>query len=328
MQGKYNNMKKLTILFLGLLIGTTGFAQQSTQYSQYMFNGLYINPAYSGYKEALNMNAYYRSQWTGMPDGPKTTALAVDDIMNNGKVGLGLNLIHDKLGNERNFSAYANYAYRIQMGWDPSKRLAFGLGFGLQNTGFNNGGVITVDDEVIDVSNTFLPDVRFGVYYSSYDFFAGFSADNLLSSAIFNDKNKGDIPPVRQFYLTAGGVIPISYDILFKPSTLIKSAEKGDSRALSTDLNAALIFAERFTVGVTYRTALLSKNTSMESRRLPKPNALIGLIEVVAASNLRLGYSFDHSLSGVQSQTGSTHEISVGYIFERQRKRVRTPRYF
>lgn len=321
-------MKKLTILFLGLLMGTTAFAQQSTQYSQYMFNGLYINPAYAGYKEALNMNAYYRSQWTGMPDGPKTMALAVDNLSKNDKVGLGLNIIHDKLGNERNFSMYANYAYRLRVGMDPSTRLAFGLGLGVQSTGFNNAGVITGDAEVIDIANTLLPDVRFGVYYSSLTFFAGFSADNLISTMLFNDKNKGEIPPVRQLYLNVGGIIPIADDILFKPSTLIKSAEKGDSRALSTDLNAAFIFAERFTVGATYRTALSSKNTSMDSRKLPNPNAVIGLIEVMATSNLRVGYSFDHSLSGVQNHTGGSHEISVGYLFERQKRRVRTPRYF
>src|SRR5690606_5251741 len=158
-------------------------------------------------------------------------------------------------------------------------------------------------------------------------FFAGLGADNLISSVLFNDKNNS-IPPVRQFYLNVGGIIPLTNDILLKPSTLIKNAQRGDNRALTTDLNAAVIFAERFTIGATYRTALSSKITTLDGTKLPKPNSVIALMEIMPTSNLRVGYSFDYSLGGVQTHTGGTHEISIGYAFDRQQKRVRTPRYF
>ena len=329
MARKFNTMKRLMIILIGLSIGTNALAQQNTQYSQYMFNGLYINPGYAGYKEALNMNTYYRSQWTGVEGGPKTMAVAIDNVMHNDKIGLGLNVIHDKVGNERNLSIYANYAYRLRLGEDPNKRLAFGIGAGLLNTGFDNAGVITNEQELIHISNTIMPDVRFGIYYSSMTFFAGLSMDNMLSTAIFNGKtNYNGIPPVRQYYLSVGGIIPLSYDILFKPSTLIKHADKGGNRALSTDLNAAIIFAERFTVGATYRTALSSKNPSMENRKLPLPNAFIALLEFKATSNFKVGYSFDYTLNDVQTQLGSTHEISIGYTFDRKRERMKTPRFF
>jgi type IX secretion system PorP/SprF family membrane protein len=320
-------MKKLTILFLGLVMGFTSYAQQSAQYSQYMFNGLYVNPAYAGYREALNINAYYRSQWTGMPGGPQTMAFAVDGLTNNDKMGLGLNIIHDKLGNERNLSLYVNYAYRLQVSDDPTKRLAFGLGLGFLNSGFDNSKVSTGDQEGINIPNTFLPDARFGVFYSSLTFFAGLGGDNLLSTLVFNNKNNSKgLTPVLQYYFTAGGIIPLSNDILFKPSTLVKSAERGDSRSLTADLNAALIFSERFTVGASYRSAIKNKNTL--ARDLPRPNSVIGLVEIVAKSNFRIGYSFDYSLSKMYNYTGGTHEISVGYTLDRQRQRIRTPRYF
>lgn len=323
----FRDMKKLTILFLGLVIGVSSYAQQNTQYSQYMFNGLYINPAYAGYREALNMNAYYRSQWTGISGGPQTMAFAIDGLTNNDRMGLGLNIIHDKLGLERNLSMYANYAYRLRVSDDFSKNLAFGLGVGFINSGFDNTGVDTKDPEAIDVANTFLPDARFGIYYSSLTFFAGLGIDNLLSTMVFNDKNNTDgLPPVLQYYLNVGGVVPLSDDILFKPSTLVKGAQRGDNRALTTDLNAAVIFSERFTIGASYRTALKQKTGSTE--KLPMPNSIVGLVEVIATSNFRIGYSFDYSLNKIQTYTGGTHEISVGYTLDRKTRRVRTPRYF
>lgn len=41
-------------------------AQQDIQFSQYVFNGLILNPAYAGYKEVTNLNLVYRTQWTGL----------------------------------------------------------------------------------------------------------------------------------------------------------------------------------------------------------------------------------------------------------------------
>jgi len=63
-------MKRI-LLIAGLLtsLGLTVNAQQDAQYSQYMFNGIYINPAYAGYKEALNLHAFYRAVTRRGPHG-------------------------------------------------------------------------------------------------------------------------------------------------------------------------------------------------------------------------------------------------------------------
>ncbi|WP_316829063.1 type IX secretion system membrane protein PorP/SprF, partial [Pedobacter miscanthi] len=85
-------MKKLILLIAGsfLLLSRPASAQQDAQYSQYMFNGIYINPAYAGYKEVLNVHSFYRSQWTGITGAPRSMSLAVDAIANSGNVGLAL----------------------------------------------------------------------------------------------------------------------------------------------------------------------------------------------------------------------------------------------
>ncbi len=45
-------MKKLLVLSLLVIAAfTEDSAQQDAQFSQYMFNGIYINPAYAGYRE-------------------------------------------------------------------------------------------------------------------------------------------------------------------------------------------------------------------------------------------------------------------------------------
>ena len=320
-------MKKYYFLLLMALSTMPALAQQVVQYSQYMFNGLYINPAYAGYRGAMNFHMYYRSQWTGMPDGPSTLAVAADMRTASDNVGLGINLMSDRVGLEKRTYAYVNYAYRLRVGINPDDRLSFGLGLGVIHSGFDNAAARTREPEAINIENSFLPDARFGVYYSTNMFYAGVGVDNLISQLVFNDNNGSTrIPPVTQYYITGGGIVPLTTDILLKPSILVKNANSAANRAWTTDLNAALIFSEQFTVGLSYRTALAKGKQLSES--LKRPNSIIGLLEFVAAQQFRIGYSFDYALNKINNQVGGTHEISLGYMLNRGTQRVRTPRYF
>lgn len=320
-------MKKIFFLALISIATIPAMGQQVAQYSQYMFNALYINPAYAGYRGPVNLHTYYRSQWTGMPGSPRTLALAADMRTASDNVGLGVNLMSDRVDLEKRVYAYLNYAYRLRVGWNPENRLAFGLGLGVIHSAFDNAGWDPSDAEPISLENSFLPDARFGIHYSNNTFFAGVGVDNLISQLFFNDDaSSAKVPPVTQYYLNVGGIVPVATDMLFKPSVLVKNANNAGNRAWTADLNAAMIFAEQFTFGVSYRTALSSgKNLS---RDLSRPNSVIALAEFVAGGQFRIGYSFDYALSKMHNQVGSTHEISLGYTLNRGTQRVRTPRYF
>lgn len=320
-------MRKYIVFVLMMASLAPTYGQQVAQYSQYMFNALYINPAYAGYRGPVNLHSYYRSQWTGMPGGPRTLALAADMRAAGDNVGLGINLMNDRVGLEKRVYAYANYAYRLRVGWDPENRLAFGLGIGVIHSAFDNAGIRTDQHEPVHIESSFLPDARFGIFYSNNVFFAGLGMDNLISRLVFNQGSTSTrIPPVTQFYFNTGGIVPLASEILLKPSVLVKNANNSAHRAWTADLNAAVMFAEQFTFGLTYRTALSSgKNLSPD---LPKPNSIIALAEFVAGDQFRIGYSFDYALSRISNQVGSTHEISLGYTLNRGTQRMRTPRYF
>ena len=45
--------------------GVAVFAQQDPQFTQYMFNNLYLTPAYAGVDGVTQMTAFHRSQWLG-----------------------------------------------------------------------------------------------------------------------------------------------------------------------------------------------------------------------------------------------------------------------
>ncbi|RZK66477.1 MAG: type IX secretion system membrane protein PorP/SprF, partial [Pedobacter sp.] len=169
-------MKKAILLFVLTISARLVNAQQDAQYSQYMFNGIYINPAYAGYKEQLNLHSFYRNQWTGIKGSPKSMSLAVDAIANDGNVGLALQIASDKLGAQSSISAYANYAYRLRVGSSESSRLALGVGVGVVQNGIDGDMLDPIDmGDVripIGMQRNILPDARAGVFYSTDRWYA------------------------------------------------------------------------------------------------------------------------------------------------------------
>ncbi|MGY6520782.1 MAG: type IX secretion system membrane protein PorP/SprF, partial [Mongoliitalea sp.] len=70
-------MKKIFGFLIIISIAATwapskSWSQQLPQFSQYIFNGLHINPAYAGYKNQGYIQSTFRNQWVNFPGAPRT----------------------------------------------------------------------------------------------------------------------------------------------------------------------------------------------------------------------------------------------------------------
>lgn len=302
--------------------------QQDAQFSQYMFNGIYINPAYAGYQEQLNVHGFYRNQWTGINGAPQTFSFAIDAIANKGNVGLALNALSDRLGAQRTLSTFANYAYRLRMNDDGSSRLSFGIGLGVMQSGLDADLLNPNDFEAnlpVGFYSTLAPEARAGVLFANDKFYAGFSAGNLISPFLKNEKYTFIPRPRPHYYLTAGMLLPLSANIYVKPSFLIKEDRAGPT---SLDLNAFFIFNDKLWIGGAYRTAIKLFDKPHLQNDLIRINSAIAAIQLFPSTNLRIGYAYDFSIGPLKHYSGGAHEISIGYFFNRKNIRMRSPRYF
>ncbi|RYY20935.1 MAG: type IX secretion system membrane protein PorP/SprF, partial [Sphingobacteriaceae bacterium] len=247
--------KTRLVLFFILVIFRVN-AQQNAQYSQYIFNGLYINPASAGAKEDFYLHSFYRSQWTGVTGAPQSFSVAADGTTSDERVGLGILVAKDKFGAQSTLAAYANYAYRLQVG-TQGQHLSFGLGAGMVQSALDGSKLTGIQqgDNVIPVGiqSTILPDARAGILYTSDTFFAGFSADNLVAKYLNRDKSLLVPIPQPHFYLTAGTLLFLNDDTKIKPSFLLKNAS---GQVTTLDLNTFLILGDRTWIGGTYRSSL------------------------------------------------------------------------
>ena len=313
-------MALLVLLFLLL----DAHAQQDAQFSQYIFNGLYINPAYAGYKQDLQLHSFVRSQWTGLEGAPLTYAAAADVAVLDGKVGLGLMVNHDELGAQSSTSGYVNGTYRIKFGrYDEASWLSFGIGFGMLQTGLDGSKLNAAQSGDVNVptnyQGTMLPDARVGILYTSDNFFAGLSVDNLLAQHMHPDANANSlivVVPQPHKYLTVGALFSLNDETKIKPSIMIKDAQGAPT---SIDLNTFVLLNDKMWIGGTYRSGLSSLKNNLQSG-LTASSALVGMVEFYLTPDFRIGYAYDYSLNKLGAYGYGAHEISLDILFKSNKR--------
>ena len=75
--------------------------QQDPMYTQYVFNLQTVNPAYVGYWQTTGFTLLSRSQWVGLNGHPTTQTFSFQTPLKSQKVGIGFNVILDKIGLEK-----------------------------------------------------------------------------------------------------------------------------------------------------------------------------------------------------------------------------------
>ncbi len=336
-------MKFKHLVCIAVLVGTSLTkvknvrAQQNIQFTQYIFNSLSVNPAYAGYKEEWFAQLGLRNQWASMQGAPKTGQLSIDGILTprNNNMGVGLQLSADKLGPQAATSAYASYSYRLRLDDMDTKRLSFGLSAGFTQYSLDGTMLNPVNPGDHALPNgkesELVPDLRFGIYYTSASFYVGASVMDLLSSgtseSFFKQENNPfTIARNRHYYLIAGTVLELEKDLKLRPSILIKEDFKGPT---SIDLNAMIIFADQFWIGGGYRTGMqVFDREYRDNQNLSRKNSFSGVAQFYVNRDLRIGYSYDYILSQLSSIQNGTHEITIGLTFPQKGKRVLSPRYF
>lgn len=313
---------RILILSIALLLAQLVNAQQLPQYSQYIFNGLAINPAYAGSKQVLNVNASYRAQWMNIEGAPTTQTLSVDGSSPK-KAAYGFQFENDAVGVQGRLSMLGTYAYRFPV--SEKGKLAFGISGGVERYSVNKSQIVTADANdplVMSLSeSSWRPDARFGVFYHTDRFYAGASMANMLSDIKLNNENVMGVH--RHYFLNTGYIFMISDQVKFKPSMMVKEDFHAPT---NIDLNAFVLLNNRLWLGSSFRTGVRTFHSQM-STDLVRRDAVVMAAEYYINDNFRVGYSYDFDIAGLRSY--NTHELSLGYYFmKKQETPMVSPRYF
>ena len=97
------------------------WAQQDPQFTQYMDNTLFVNPAYAGSGNVLNMTAIHREQWVGMAGRPRSSTFGIHSPLPYESVGVGFTAVNDAIGPMNSTLLYADVSYTLRFKNSESK---------------------------------------------------------------------------------------------------------------------------------------------------------------------------------------------------------------
>jgi len=308
-------MKKVfSFLFFIIIANLAAIGQQDPQFTNNTFYKLGVNPGFAGSDNAISGIILNRYQWSGFEGAPKTLVFSVEGAIDVLGIpsGLGMNIVSDELGFEKNTWVNLNYAYK------KSTRLG-NLGIGISGGFFNKNinGEWQVPESDLGMytqpsSDPGIPqeevsqmafDIGLGLYLKAANYFIGASATHINQASILFD-GVASTYLTRHYYLSGGYNIKLP-DPLFelRPSVLFKS----DLASWQVDLNVTMVYSEKFWGGLNYRYE----------------DAISLLMGVEMFNGLILGYSFDITTSAIGRYGYGSHEFFIGYSLELEKNRTR-----
>ncbi len=306
---------------IGLCLSSImAFGQQDPQFTQYMMNGLYYNPAYAGIPGATNFTAIHRTQWLGYQstfDGsgnPTTQVISANIPIYKFSSGAGLHIVNDNLGALNNLEVQASYAYHIPV---KNAKLSIGIRAGAysQSVNFDKYRWIDPDDPLRQSGkeSQFRPDLAAGVYYRAEKYYAGASINHLINSEFDfgNDSLRNALE--SHMYLTGGYNYQLSYDIVLQPSLMVKT----DLKTYSFDISLLATFREKVWGGLSFRQS----------------DSMIALIGYNFSKDdmFKLGYAFDYIIKAQDAKNATSHELLLSYTLPvlsgGEKRIIRTPRF-
>jgi type IX secretion system PorP/SprF family membrane protein len=301
----------LTLLILGF---KSPVKAQDPEFTQFYANPLYLNPAFAGTARCPRVVLNYRNQWPALAGTFVTTSASYDQHIDAISGGLGFQIYNDKAGKgtlqTTNISAIYSYqrpisrTISLKAGFQATyfqrsldwNKLTFGdqidpkKGFIFKTNDIPRGGVVNN----VDFST--------GVLVFTEKFYGGFAAHHLAepNESLITEESR--LP--RKFTAHAGAVFSIDglreglSEVKLSPNILYQ--QQGDF----SQLNFGLYVQKGPLVGgIWYR-----------ANQQLIPDSFIALIGV-QTNTVKIGYSYDLTVSRLTTKSGGSHEISFAMQF-------------
>lgn len=314
-------VKPLRLVIFSLLMFYLGVSQaQDAQWSQFYANPLYLNPALSGVTDCGRINLNYRNQWPSLSNAYITYSASYDQNIAGINSGFGVILMSDRQGDGAlvRSSISAMYSYHLKV----SEPIV--ISFGVQGSYYmetldweklvfadqidpTTGNIDPSSNEQRPANETVsVVDFSAGAVMGYYDqWFVGVAVHHLTQPNIsFYDNTDSKLP--MKFTLHGGVSINLTEgmlggagdkDWMLEPQLIYMQQEH------FRQLNFGL-YVSRYPIilGAWFRS------------NFSNPDSFIALVGL-KFSNIRVGYSYDFTVSNIGGSSGGAHEITFAWDF-------------
>jgi type IX secretion system PorP/SprF family membrane protein len=275
--------------------------QQTLQYSNYLENSFYLNPAVA-HLGKKSLNIIYRNQWVGFEGAPKTTFLSYQssfshnkDVKSSSFSNVGGFLQNENIGAFRSFKINISYSYSFLL--SSNWRLSLGSFIGIQQLGLDVTGVTLFDsnDPVVDVSNfSLFPDFSMGFALTNNNNFFGISTKQVFQNNWKKIINSDLSQNESSIVFIAAKKIALS-NIGFTPNIMLDFTRQFKPRLIA---GLKIDFKEIISAGIAVRNE----------------NTVLGQFKIMFTKNLQFSYGHDFSFSNILLRPLNSNELMVSYI--------------
>ncbi|MFD2160832.1 type IX secretion system membrane protein PorP/SprF [Paradesertivirga mongoliensis] len=282
-----------------LLACTNLQAQQKAMYTQYMFNGLALNPAYSATDEALTITSLYRQQWVGLKGAPNTQTLSIHTPVGESNTSVGASIIRDQIGEViTEKGVYLTVAQRVPVGEQSYLAVGFNGGLSSYSAEYSMnyaGSPQSTTDPVFEDQSQMRANFGLGVVFFGPKYYVGLSSPHFYYRPLGEISNLASSTTYRPHYILQGGYIAELSDMIkFKPHLIINYV---NGSPVLIDMNASVLFAERLWLGGSYRSK----------------DAFNAIAQLYVLPTLAVGYSYDFTSTKLSRIEKGSHEISLKF---------------
>jgi len=304
------NKAILMLLLLNISIFAAN-AQQDPQFSQNRLNQLSVNPGFAGSSGLINFSLLNRYQWVGFPGAPVTLVFNTDAAVHliGKNDGIGLSVINDVIGYEKNVSFGLNYSWRTKLG---NGILGTGISLGLMNKNLDMSDINRWSDMAdFNLTDPGLPqgktsgvlaDIGAGFYYQCKNFELSLSARH-LNQPTLSFEQSGRYSLIRHYYASGTYNVTMTnkrFELL--PSFFFKT----EATTWQADINMTVQFDKRIWGGIGYRVK----------------DAIIINFGAELWNGIKFGYAYDISTSSLSRYNAGSHEIFLAYSVLLNKKRT------
>jgi len=304
--------------------------QQLSQYSQYLNNYYLINSAATDIQNSVQSFFSYRLGTGNFVGNPKTLYLSAyaplskpnssqfmrsamrvtaeldtsvlmsGSSINTNHLG-GLSITTDQLGIFKKTTIHTSYTFHLSL----SENIRFAASPKLGWVNLNLADDLSVfedgDQPFEEFINRYeqmnMMDIGFGLWVYSYDFFFGYSIEQLVNNKAYQSTEEIDGYEFHpHHFFMAGTRIPVSARWTIVPNMLWRVVA---DTPVSFDLSVKAEYGTRLWAGISYR----------------KKAAMIFLVGGKVNDSLSFNYSFDHSINAQRTNQISAHELSIQFQF-------------
>lgn len=325
--------KNFYISVLAVLMGLlaqTGFAQDQ-QYTQFYANPMYLSSAFAGTSIQSRAVLVYRNQWPSLPQSFVSYGFSFDHFVPEWNSGIGISVNQDKAGTGglSYTSATLNYAYEIKLTRKFSLRPALSVGFGSTYLDINK---LTFTDQLARESEgttTLDPDrARFEQEPVNYaDFGSGILlySSKIWFGASLQHMNEpvqsvtgGDTELPMKLSVHGGMRIKVNDGGAFTKRQYIVPAFNYMSQGMFDQLDIGFYYEyDPIILGLWYRGLPGFKSNDYNYLNQDAVALLVGY----QLNNMKVGYSYDLTISSLTPNSAGAHEISMSIEFASRRSK-------